>query len=182
MPAGLHTLGGILFRIVDAQSEGKMTVHKLTEISAQQLQGQLSVGCLGGAFGIGASVTGEHSSSQGTTTASEKDQKKTSYTFSSQAMGPPATDPATFSKLLGNNSTWALIDRGSPAAYIPVWEMISDLGYEFEEAAKLLEEVWANREKTRMIKSRKIGKELRKIVEDDVAEFKVTSFEKVRHF
>ncbi len=177
MPAGLHTLGGILFRIVDAHSEGATTTYKLTEKSAQQLQGQLSLGFLGGVFGIGLSVSGEHSSSEGKTTAQEEQEEKTSYTFSSQAMGPAATDPATFAKLLGNNSTWALIDRGSPAAYIPVWEMISDLGSEFEEAAKVLQTVWAEKEKKLKKQSRKLGRELRKIVEEDVALFKNRSLE-----
>ncbi|CAB3991233.1 Hypothetical predicted protein [Paramuricea clavata] len=172
MPAGLHTLGGVLFRIVDAQSEGKSSAYQLTEKAAQQLQGQLSFGFLGGAFGIGMSVSGEHSSSEGKKTAQEEKEEKTSYTFTSQAMGPAATDPATFSKLLGNNSTWALIDRGSPSTYIPVWEMINDLGSEFEKAAQVLQNAWNNKEMKLKKQSRRLGKELTKIVVDDLVSFK----------
>ena len=57
-------------------------------------------------------------------------------------MGPAATNPATFLKLLSYNSTWALIDRGSVKGYIPVWELLRDLGSEYEAAAKVLEETW----------------------------------------
>ena len=182
MPAGLHTLGGILFRIVDAQSEGETSTHQLTEKAAQQLQGQLSFGFLGGAFGIGMSVSGEHSSSEGKTTAQEEKKDTNSYTFSSQAMGPAATDPATFSKLLSNNSTWALIDRGSPAAYIPVWEMINDLGLEFKEAAQVLQKVWNDKEKKLKKKSLALGKELAKTVVNDVMLFKAECLEQVCYF
>ena len=143
MPTGLHTLGGILFRIVEAESEGEMTAQQLKEKSIQQLHAHFSSGLVKGAI----DVTGTHGSSQGTTTANEEKEEKTRYTFSSEAIGPGTTDQATFSKLLSNNSTWALIDRGDPKAYIPVWEMISELGPEFNEAAKYLERVWTDKEK-----------------------------------
>ena len=177
MPAGLHTLGGILFRIVDAQSEEETSTYDLTEKAAQQLQGQLSFGFLGGAFGVKTGVSGEHSSSEEERNAEDDKKEKYSYTFTSQAMGPAATDPATFSRLLGNNSTWAVIDRGSPEAYIPVWEMINDLGSEFEEAANLLEMLWRQREMKLKKKDRKLGKELRNIVVDDVVSFKNESLQ-----
>ena len=141
-PAGLNTLGGVLFRIVDAVSLSTKKTSALTEKAAQQLQGQISVGFLGGMFGIGASVQAEKSSSKGETNAYEKQEDDVSYTFSSQAMGPSTTNPATFSKLLANNSTWALIDRGSHDAYLPLWELLRDLGDNFEEAANILEKTW----------------------------------------
>ena len=109
-PAGLNTLGGVLFHIVDTESSYTKETSVLSEKAAQQLQGQISVGFLGGMFGIGASVTAENSSSKGKTDAHEKQEDDVSYTFSSQAMGPSTTNPATFSKLLANNSTWALIN------------------------------------------------------------------------
>ena len=42
-----------------------------------------------------------------------------------------------------------MIDRGSFEGYIPVWELIRDLGKEFEGAASVLEETWCNDEKAR---------------------------------
>jgi hypothetical protein len=51
--------------------------------------------------------------------------------------------------LLANNSTWALIDRGSPNAYLPIWELIRDLGSDFEEAAGILERTWNSNESGR---------------------------------
>ena len=148
-PAGLHTLGGVLFRIVDAESTSEEATSVLTEKAAQQLQGQISVGFIGGLLGIGASISGEQSSSSGKTEGQEKKADNVSYTFSSQSLGPATTNPAAFPNLLANNSTWALIDRGSPNAYIPIWELIRDLGSDFEEAAKILENTWRKDEAER---------------------------------
>ena len=180
-PAGLHTLGGVLFRIVDAESKSEMNRYQLTEKAAQRIQAQLSFGFLGGAFGIGGSVSGGHTSGEGKKVAEEEKDDETTYTFSSQSMGPAAIDPATFTKLLGNNATWALIDRGSQSSYIPVWEMLSDLGEEFEEAAKAIKDVWTNDEKKRKKKTYKLGKELAKIVERDLESFKNALVAKVCH-
>ena len=142
-PAGLHSLGGVLFRIVDAESNAEIETSVFTEKAAKELQGQISVGFLGGAFGIGASISGGHSNTSGELQAEEKKAEAASYRYSFQAMGPAATNPTTFTKLLANNSTWALIDRGSPLAYIPVWELLTDLGDPaFDMAAGFLEKTW----------------------------------------
>ena len=141
-PAGLNTLGGVLFRIVDAESSSTQETSILTDKAEQELQGQLSIGFLGGTFGIGASTTGEHSSSSGETKAVNNQGDDVSYTFSSQTMGPATTNPVLFSKLLSNNSTWALIDRGSQHAFIPMWELLRDLGSDFDTAADVLEKTW----------------------------------------
>lgn len=161
-PAGLHSLGGVLFRIVDAESSAEIETSVFTEKAAKELQGQISVGFLGGAFGIGASISGGHSNTSGELQAEEKKAEAASYRYSFQAMGPAATNPTTFTKLLANNSTWALIDRGSPLAYIPVWELLTDLGDPaFNMAAGVLEETW---KKDELKKSKKIAR----------AEFKIS--------
>jgi hypothetical protein len=156
-PAGVHTLGGVLFRIVDAESSSTKVTNVLTEKAAQQLQSQISIGFLGGLFGIGASISAEHSSSDGKTEGHDKEIDDVSYTFSSQAMGPATTNPATFVKLLANNSTWALIDRGSPHAYLPIWELIRNLGDDFGEAAQILEHTWRKDEAGRNPKTIKVS-------------------------
>ena len=162
-PAGLHSLGGVLFRIVDAESSAKIETSVFTEKAAKELQGQISVGFLGGAFGIGASISGGHSNTSGELQAEEKKAEAASYRYSFQAMGPAATNPTTFTKLLANNSTWALIDRGSPLAYIPVWELLTDLGDPaFNAAAGVLEETWKEDE---LKKSTKIARAELKILE-----------------
>ncbi len=148
-PAGLHTLGGVLFRIVDAESSSTKSTSELTQRAALQLQGQISFGIVGGVFGIGGSITGEHSRSSGEAKGHDEETDEVSYTFTSQAMGPATTNPASFIKLMTNNSTWALIDRGSPNAYLPIWELIRDLGVEFAEAAMTLEEIWCKDEEER---------------------------------
>lgn len=167
-PAGLHTLGGVLFRIVDAESRGTQETSKLTEKAAQQLQGQISVGFLSGAFGIGASISGQHSGSSGKEAAQEEKAEDTTYTYSFQAMGPAATNPATFTKLLANNSTWALIDRGSEHAYIPVWELMRDLGNDFADAAQVLEDTWREDEKENRRKSLRVGRKITNIIKKDL--------------
>ncbi len=152
-PAGLHTLGGVLFRIVDAESSSTKSTSELTQKAALKLQGQISFGLVGGVYGIGGSITGEHSRSSGEAKGHDEETDDVSYTFTSQAMGPSTTSPASFINLLKNNSTWALIDRGSLNAYLPIWELIRDLGSEFEIAAKTLEETWHKDEEEREMKA-----------------------------
>lgn len=182
LPAGLHTLGGVLFRIVDAESQSTKQTSKLTEKAAQKLQGQISVGFLGGSFGIGASISTEHSSSSGKASAQEEEEEDTSFTYSFQSMGPAATNPATFYKLLANNSTWALIDRGSAHAYIPVWELIRDLGSDFEEAAGVLEETWSKDEEQNRLRSLKVGYQITKFIKEDLERLRDQYISKVCDF
>ena len=63
------------------------------------------------------------------------------FIFTAKSMGPEA-DPSTFHKLLNYSSTWSIIDRDGSQGYIPVWELLRDLGDEFEEAASVLETTW----------------------------------------
>ena len=153
-PAGLHTLGGVLFRIVDAESTSTEATSVLMEKATQQLQGQISAASVSGLGGICKSIRGEHSDSSGNTENHSEKVDGILYTFSSQAMGPATTDPHAFEKMLANNSTWAVIDRGSSDAYLPVWELIGDLGSEFEEPARILESTWGNDEEKKMIKEK----------------------------
>ena len=141
-PAGVQTLGGVFFSIADAESKSAMDTYKLTEAAVDHLNDQISFGFLGGALGVGASGTGEHTTGTGKTRAKHKTENNEKFTYSVRSMGPLATNPSTFHTLLSYNSTWALIDRGSFEGYIPVWELIRDLGEEFEEAAVVLEETW----------------------------------------
>lgn len=148
-PAGVQTLGGVFFSIADAESKSTTDTFKLTEAAVDHLNAQISLGFLGGAFGIGASVTGEHTTGSGKTDEKHETSESYRFTYSVKSMGPPATNPSTFHKLLSYNSTWALIDRGSFEGYIPVWELIRDLGKEFEGAASVLEKTWCKDEKAR---------------------------------
>lgn len=148
-PAGVQTLGGVFFSIADAESKSTTDTFKLTEAAVDHLNAQISLGFLGGAFGIGASVTGEHTTGSGKTDEKHETSESYRFTYSVKSMDPPATNPSTFHQLLSYNSTWALIDRGSFEGYIPVWELIRDLGKEFEGAASVLEKTWCKDEKAR---------------------------------
>ena len=148
-PAGVQTLGGVFFSIADAESKSAMDTYELTEAAVDHLNNQISFGFLGGAFGIGANGTGEHTTGTGKTLAKHETGNNKIFTYSVKSMGPLATNPSTFHKLLLYNSTWALIDRGSFEGYIPVWELIRDLGKEFEEASVVLEETWRKDESAR---------------------------------
>ena len=145
-PAGVQTLGGVFFSIADAESKSAMDTYELTEAAVDHLNDQISFGFLGGAFGIRASGTGEHTYSTGRSHTKHKTGNNEVFTYSVKSIGPLATNPSTFHKLLLYNSTWALIDRGSFEGYIPVWELIRDLGKEFEEAALVLEKTWCKDE------------------------------------
>ena len=158
VPAGVQTLGGVFFSIADAESEGVQKTTTLTKAATEKLQTQMSFGFLGGAFGIGGSVKAEHQGSTGETQAEQEDQKKTSYTYTVHAMGPAATNPVVFQKLLSYNSTWALIDRGPHEAYIPIWELLRNLGGSYEDAAQVLEVTWDEEEE----KKKEVSKELKK--------------------
>lgn len=102
----------------------------------------MSAGFLGSFFGIGASISGEHDTSSGKKTGEHEGSDTVSYTFSAQSMGPATTNPGAFYKFLANSSSWAIIDRGSENAYIPMWELVQDLGKDFEKAAKILKNTW----------------------------------------
>ena len=173
-PAGVQTLGGVFFSIADAESKSAMDSYELTEAAVNHLNAQVSFGFLGGAFGIGASGTGEHTSGTGKTHAKNETGHNEIFTFSVKSMGPLATNPSTFHKLLLHNSTWALIDRGSFEGYIPVWELIRDLGKEFEEAAVVLEETWGKDENARkkewedLQREKKAEEELKRIKEEQL--------------
>ena len=148
-PAGVQTLGGVFFSIADAESKSAMDTYELTEAVVDHLNNQISFGFLGGTFGIGANGTGEHTTGTGKTLAKHETGNNKIFTYSVKSMGPLATNPSTFHRLLLYNSTWALIDRGSFEGYIPVWELIRDLGKEFEEASVVLEETWRKDESAR---------------------------------
>ena len=171
-PAGVQTLGGVFFSIVDAESKSAMDTNKLTETAVNHLNAQMPFGFLGEAFGIGASGTGEHTTGTGKTHAKHETGHNEIFTFSVKSMGPLATNPSTFHTLLSYNSTWALIDRGSFEGYIPVWELIRDLGKEFEEAAVVLEETWCKDENARkkewedLQREKKAEEELKRIKEE----------------
>jgi predicted nucleic acid-binding Zn ribbon protein len=162
VPGGVNTLGGIFFSIADAESESAMSTTKFTEAAVEKLKSQISFGFLGGGFGIGGSVKAEHGKKTGSAKESQSQTETTSYTYTVKAIGPPATNPATFNKLLSYNSTWAIIDRGTQEGYIPVWELIRDLGSDFQSSADILEQTWSeveNEKKENCERRKKIEKE-----------------------
>ena len=148
-PAGVQTLGGVFFSIVDAESKSATNIVNLTEAAVNHLKAQISVGFLSGLSVTGASATGKKDTGTGESNSKYKDSSNESFTFSVKSIGPQAANPSTFQKLLSYNSTWALIDRGSIEGYIPVWELIRELGSEFEEAATVLEKTWRKDEEDR---------------------------------
>ena len=155
-PAGAQTLGGVFFSIADAESKGAKKKFELMEAATDYLKGQMSVGFLG-VFNIGGSIAGEHTSSKGSNVGKYKESLDEVFTYSVRSIGPTATNTSTFQKLLSYNSTWALIDRGPVEGYIPVWELLKDLGGVYKTAADVLKEIWQCDEKERKV--RKIAKD-----------------------
>ena len=148
-PAGLHTLGGVFFNIADAESKSTTDIFKPTDIFKLT---EAAVAFLGGALRIGASGTEEHANSEENIEETFTAIQNERFSHSVRSIGPLATNPATFQKLLSYSSTWALIDRGPVTSYIPIWELIEDLGSEFREAATALKETWHKDEDARQEK------------------------------
>ena len=148
-PMGVQTLGGVFFSIADVESTSTVNVSKLTEAAVDHLRSQISVGYISGPFAMGASDTSERTSRKGKAFWYYARSDTEKFTYSVKSMGTQARNPATFEKLLSYNSQWALIDRGSCQAYIPVWELIGKLGSEFKEAEQVLKETWLKDESER---------------------------------
>ena len=148
-PAGIQTLGGVFFSIADAESKSTKDTFQLTEAAVNHLNAQISAGFLGGVFGIEANDAAEYTRSQSQTRGHQASSDGDSFTFSVKSIGPQATNPATFHKLLSYNSTWALIDRGESQSYIPVWELLGNFGGEFKEVAAVLKGTWMKEEAER---------------------------------
>ena len=86
-------------------------------------------------------------------------------TYSVRSIEPTTRNPDTFRKLLSDNSTWAMIDRGPVEGYISVWELLTDLGSEYETAADVLGKIWQCDEEKK--KDRKIGKDELLLMKED---------------
>ena len=132
--------------------------------AAGYLKEQMSIG-FRGAFVTRGSSAGEHSWSEGSNVGKHNESCGEFITYSVRSIGPTTTNPHTFRKLLSDNSTWALIDRGPVEGYIPVWELLKDLGSEYETAADVLEKIWQCDERKK--KYRKIAKDELLLMKED---------------
>ncbi|CAB4037602.1 Hypothetical predicted protein [Paramuricea clavata] len=161
IPSGVHTLGGIFCSIADAESDTSIETSTFTMAAETRLQNTISGGYFDGAFLVGGSVTGEHSSSSGKKEASHVKKDNATYRFSVEVVGPLASNPVTFAQLLKYKSTWAIIGRGPPEGYIPVWRLLRKQGEEFQSAADMLEKIWKeDEEEKRKLWEDKVKKEL----------------------
>ena len=163
-PAGTQTLGGVFFSIADAESKKAKKKFELIRAAAGYLKEKISL-AFRGDLGIGVSTAGEHSGSKGSNVGEHNERCGEFVTFSVRSIGPTTTDHDTFHKLLSDNSTWALIDRGPVQGYIPVWELLKDLGNEYETAADVLEKIWQCDEEKK--KNRKIAKDELLLMKED---------------
>ena len=155
-PAGAQTLGGVFFSIADAESKGAKEKFELMKAATDYLKVKMSAGFLG-VFNIGRSISGEYTWYKGSNEGKYKERRDKVFTYSVRSIGPTATNNITFQKLLSYNSTWALIDRGPVEGYIPVWELLKDLGGVYKTAADVLKEIWQCDENKRKV--RKIAKD-----------------------
>ena len=138
-PEGVQTLGGLFFSIATAESERKMETTELMTATARSLEGRVSIFFPGSR---GTAVRVQYSGHKEANDKSRAECNRDEVSFSERSVGPLAHSPAAFHKLVSFHSTWALIDRGSPNSYRPVWELIESLGSAFEEPARVLEETW----------------------------------------
>ena len=163
-PAGAQTLGGVFFSIADAESKGAKEKFELMKAATDYLKVKMSAGFLG-VFNIGRSISGEYTWYKGSNEGKYKERRDKVFTYSVRSIGPTATNNITFQKLLSYNSTWALIDRGPVEGYIPVWELLKDLGGVYKTAADVLKEIWQCEENKRKV--RKIAKDELLLMKED---------------
>jgi len=140
---GRHTLGGVFFRNISLTSDEAMSSNKMFASAGTQLskssksskEASVSVGASDGIISGSASISASSSmsggSSCGTMSVGSDDSSTAStqctYSFHTTCMGPNATTPEDFAKLLqSNNATWACIDRGDPTSLYPIWEIIEN--------------------------------------------------------
>jgi hypothetical protein len=151
VPCGTHNLGGVFFSIANAKSNRETEVSTLAHAATQHLHSKVSFGYSGGVFGVGASTEFDSHSEQGQSEGEQKENNEVSYTYSTISIGPNAENQATFKKhLSNNNSTWAILDRGETTAYVPVWELLQELGDRFKDSANVMRQTWDEDEKQKL--------------------------------
>jgi hypothetical protein len=139
---GRHTLGGVFFRKISMTSETDVSTTKMFASAGEQLskssksstsaEAHISGGY--GGFSGSAAASGSSSvsggSSCGSTFASSGDSSSAdthcTYQYTTRCIGPNATTPEDFAKLLqAKNGAWACIDRGDPSSLLPIWEILA---------------------------------------------------------
>ena len=165
-PAGVQTLGGDFFSIVDVNSTEYASADLLAEKAVKHIKMQIATGVPE----IGAGVVSDYTNGNSKGTGNQGKSSGESFTYYSKSIGPSALDPETFDKLLRHKSTWALIDRGEFAGYKPVWELIKKLGGEFKKVCSILEKTWKKDENRRKEEQEKQRIENKKAQEEEDVE------------
>lgn len=161
-PAGVQTLGGVYFRIVEIESEDAKFTSYLSEKAVKHLKAHIRPIEMPP---IGANASVGYTKNKSTETNNQAETRAESCYYNVTSIGPTTEDPDTFQRLLSYESTWALIDRGAFEGFIPVWELLRKLGGTFESVSAFLEEIWKRDElslKTKLEKKR----EDRRVLED----------------
>jgi len=160
---GRHTFGGVFFR--------KITLHTTTDtstISMLRAAGEVltdekkngnstEASAGGGGYGVTGSVGASYSKATSSGSKQIKTKAKADgktevtqdsyYESSVRCMGPNATTPEDFAKILSTNrGTWACIDRGDAGSLLPIWELLEDEGAQnhnfTEDLRGLLQNAW----------------------------------------
>ena len=148
---GVHTLGGVFFRNLDVTTEREAKVSDVMMAAGTQFDVDVSAGYSEAGFSVGGSVKTKKFDASSSRDASSSEKINYMSEMTVQSLGPPTTNSAMFSQLLqSNNATWHVIDRGTHAALVPVWQLMSNLG-ELKEQAKYLENAWKKKQKEKEV-------------------------------
>lgn len=150
-PAGVQTLGGAYFSVVEVEGEETTSTKSLSKEAVNHLKGQIRVNCPIEVTEIGANASGGYTDSTRTETRTQGKNGFLKFHYHVTCFGPTAKDPDAFHRQLSDESTWALIDRGRSESFIPVWELLKNLGDTFEKVSALLEEIWDKDESERKL-------------------------------
>jgi hypothetical protein len=140
VPCGTQHLGGVFWKIVEIRTEEEVEARELESALAKETGASLGVG--GGGFGFKATTAGEVRSSNSSGSATGSVDQKRAYTATTriECTGPNVSSYDLFSKVLAaNNTSWFLIDRGTPNALVPVWDLLSPSADWTESKCKAVE-------------------------------------------
>jgi hypothetical protein len=126
VPCGTQHLGGIFWKIVEIRTEDEVESQQLERALAEETDTSFGFG--GGSWGFEATATGgaRRFNSSGNSTGSIDQKRSYTATTRIECTGPNVSNYDLFSQVLAaNNTSWFLIDRGTPKALVPVWDLLS---------------------------------------------------------
>ncbi|KAL3674846.1 hypothetical protein V7S43_000771 [Phytophthora oleae] len=140
VPSGTQHLGGIFWKIVEIRAEDETESQELEKALAKETDTSFGLG--GGAWNVEAAASGGKRSFDSLGIATGFVDQKRLYTATTriECTGPNVSNYDLFSQVLAaNNLSWFVIDRGTPKALVPVWDLLSPSVVSSDSKSKAIE-------------------------------------------